>query len=80
MNILRTPSENFNNLKDYSFEENYIEFSLTLDAVDTVMPVRMHFIDENKDSEDIVLLLHGEPTWSYLYSCLLYTSPSPRDY
>ena len=67
MNILRTPSENFNNLKDYSFEENYIEFSLTLDAVDTVMPVRMHFIDENKDSEDIVLLLHGEPTWSYLY-------------
>jgi haloalkane dehalogenase len=67
MNILRTPSENFNNLKDYSFEENYIEFSLTLDAVDTVMPVRMHFIDENKDSEDIVLLLHGEPSWSYLY-------------
>ena len=67
MNILRTPSENFNNLKDYSFEENYIEFSITLDAVDTVMPVRMHFIDENKDSEDIVLLLHGEPTWSYLY-------------
>ena len=31
------------------------------------MPVRMHFIDESKDSEDIVLLLHGEPTWSYLY-------------
>ena len=67
MNILRTPSENFNNLKDYSFEENYIEFSLTLDAVDTETPIRMHFIDENKDSEDIVLLLHGEPTWSYLY-------------
>jgi len=67
MNILRTPSENFNNLKDYSFEENYIEFSITLDVVDTAMPVRMHFIDENKDSEDVVLLLHGEPTWSYLY-------------
>jgi len=50
MNILRTPSENFNNLKDYSFEENYIEFSITLDAVDTMTPVRMHFIDENKDS------------------------------
>ena len=27
----------------------------------------MHYIDENKDSNDVVLLMHGEPTWSYLY-------------
>jgi haloalkane dehalogenase len=29
--------------------------------------MRMHYLDENKDSNDVVLLLHGEPTWCYLY-------------
>ena len=67
MKILRTPSENFLNLKDYSFKENYIEFSIKLDTDDENLNVRMHYLDENKDSDDIVLLLHGEPTWSYLY-------------
>ena len=67
MKILRTPSENFLNLKDYSFKENYIEFSIKLDSDDENLNVRMHYLDENKDSDDIVLLLHGEPTWSYLY-------------
>ena len=65
MKILRTPSENFLNLKDYSFKENYIEYSIKLDSDN--LNVRMHYLDENKDSDDIVLLLHGEPTWSYLY-------------
>ena len=65
MKILRTPSENFLNLKDYSFKENYIEFSIKLDSDN--LNARMHYLDENKDSDDIVLLLHGEPTWSYLY-------------
>ena len=27
----------------------------------------MHYIDENPKSDQIVLLLHGEPSWSYLY-------------
>lgn len=67
MKILRTPSENFLNLKDYSFKENYIEFSIKLDSDNENLNVRMHYLDENKDSDDIVLLLHGEPTWSYLY-------------
>ena len=67
MKILRTPSENFLNLKDYFFKENYIEFSIKLDSDDENLNVRMHYLDENKDSDDIVLLLHGEPTWSYLY-------------
>ena len=32
----------------------------------------MHYLDENSESEEVVLLMHGEPTWSYF--CLLYTS------
>ena len=62
MNVLRTPVERFKNLKDYNFDENYIEFN-----VDDGTNIRMHYIDENKDSGDVVLLMHGEPTWSYLY-------------
>ena len=67
MEILRTPSNNFEQLKDYSFDENYIEFKTLLNDEDNSPLLRMHYLDENKDSDDIVLLLHGEPTWSYLY-------------
>ena len=79
MKILRTPDECFDNLEDYPFEPNYI------DIEHDDQTLRMHFLDENTESEEIVLLMHGEPTWSYLYRkiipifCLLYTSPSPRD-
>ena len=44
MKILRTPSENFLNLKDYSFKENYIEFSLKLDSDDENLNVRMQLM------------------------------------
>ena len=62
MKILRTPEDCFTNLKDYSFKENYIEIHVAPDVT-----ARMHYIDENPKSSDVVLLLHGEPTWSYLY-------------
>jgi haloalkane dehalogenase len=55
MQILRTPEERFQNLPDFPFTPNY------LDIGDT----RVHYIDEG-DGE-IILCLHGEPTWSYLY-------------
>ena len=61
MKILRTPDECFNNLEDYPFEPNYI------DIEHDDQTLRMHFLDENSESEEIVLLMHGEPTWSYLY-------------
>ena len=62
MEILRTPSKNFEQLKDYSFDENYIEFKTLHNDEDISPLLRMHYLDENKDSDDIVLLLHGEPT------------------
>ena len=62
MKVLRTPIECFDNLKDYSFKENYITIPIADDVT-----ARMHYVDENSESSDVVLLLHGEPTWSYLY-------------
>jgi haloalkane dehalogenase len=58
MQILRTPDERFANLPGYPFEPNYIEIGAGL---------RMHYVDEGPHDADPVLMLHGEPSWSYLY-------------
>ncbi|AYV57935.1 haloalkane dehalogenase [Leptospira kmetyi] len=58
MEILRTPDSSFENLPGYSFTPNYLQ----------VQNLRMHYVDEGpKDASETVLLLHGEPSWSYLY-------------
>ena len=57
MEILRTPDERFSNLPGYAFEPHYVE----------VDRVRVHYVDEGLASAEPVLLLHGEPSWSYLY-------------
>ena len=61
MTILRTPEERFDGLKDFNFEPNYFEVCHGEDKL------RMHYLDENSSSKDVVLLLHGEPSWCYLY-------------
>jgi haloalkane dehalogenase len=58
MQILRTPDERFADLPGYPFEPNYIEIGAGL---------RMHYVDEGPRDADPVLMLHGEPSWSYLY-------------
>jgi len=55
--VLRTPDERFRDLPGYSFAPHYAE----------VDGLRMHYVDEGPSQADPVLLLHGEPTWSYLY-------------
>ncbi|HET9922324.1 MAG TPA: haloalkane dehalogenase [Ktedonobacteraceae bacterium] len=57
MELLRTPDERFANLPGYSFPPHYIE----------VNGLRIHYIDEGPADAVPVLLLHGEPSWSYLY-------------
>ncbi len=54
---LRTPDERFVGLPGYSFPTNYVD----------VDGLRMHFVDEGPSDGPVVLLLHGEPSWSYLY-------------
>ena len=53
----RTPDERFADLDGYPFAPNYLE----------VAGLRMHYVDEGPRSGPLVLLLHGEPSWSYLY-------------
>jgi haloalkane dehalogenase len=54
---IRTPDERFANLPDYPFAPHYTE----------VDGLRMHHVDEGPPDARPVLMLHGEPTWSYLY-------------
>jgi haloalkane dehalogenase len=58
MKILRTPDARFDGLSDFSFAPNYVELEPGL---------RMHYLDEGPKDGPIILLLHGEPTWCYLY-------------
>ncbi len=55
--ILRTPDERFANLPGYPFAPHYVE----------VDGLRIHYVDEGAPNGEVVLLLHGEPSWSYLY-------------
>jgi haloalkane dehalogenase len=57
MKILRTPEERFKNLPDYPFVPHYLEAD----------GLRIHYIDEGPPDAEIVLMMHGEPSWSYLY-------------
>jgi len=62
MDILRTPEERFANLPDYDFAPNY---------VDVAPGLRMHYVDVGPRDADPVLMLHGEPSWSYLYRFMI---------
>jgi len=55
--VLRTPDSRFDNLPGYDFAANYVEIG----------GLRMHYLDEGPRDGNVVLLLHGEPSWSYLY-------------
>jgi haloalkane dehalogenase len=62
MHCLRTPDERFGNLPDFDFSPNYLELDDTEGG-----HLRMHFLDEGPSDAAPVLVLHGEPTWCYLY-------------
>jgi len=55
--FIRTPDERFENLPGYNFSPHYIE----------IEGLRIHYVDEGDGNAKPVLLMHGEPTWSYLY-------------
>ncbi len=62
MQVLRTPDERFSGLVDYPFAPHY---QTIRDADGTAL--RLHYIDEGPRDAAPVLLMHGEPSWSYLY-------------
>jgi len=57
MDTLRTPDERFANLPGYGFPPHYLEID----------GLRVHYVDEGPRQAPPILLLHGEPSWSYLY-------------
>jgi haloalkane dehalogenase len=59
IDVHRTPDTHFASLPDYSFEPNWLEAD----------GLRMHYVDEGRG--DPILLLHGEPTWSFLWRTII---------
>jgi haloalkane dehalogenase len=66
VDILRTPDSRFTDLDGYPFEPHYLDVTAA-----GAPPLRMHYIDEGPRDGSPVLLLHGEPTWSYLYRTMI---------
>lgn len=62
LRALRTPDERFADLPDYPFAPHYTQVTPDL---------RMHHVDEGPRDGKPVLMLHGEPTWSYLYRSMI---------
>ena len=63
MDLLRTPDECFEHLSGFPFTPHYVE----VPSGDGDQRIRIHYLDEGPGDAPAVLLLHGEPTWSYLY-------------
>ena len=55
--FLRTPDANFDVLVDFPFEPHYLDID----------GLRMHYVDEGPPDGPVALMVHGMPTWSYLY-------------
>jgi len=62
MGVLRTPESRFSNLAGYPFAPHYVDLAR---AIGRPGEARMHYLDEG--TGEVVLCLHGEPSWSFLY-------------
>lgn len=63
MELVRTPDERFDDLAGWALEPTYVEVTTPGDAT----PIRVATYSQGPDDGEVVLLLHGEPSWSYLY-------------
>jgi haloalkane dehalogenase len=66
MRTLRTPDDRFANLPGFEFEPRYAEV-----ADGEGGTLRVHYLREGDPGAPVVLLLHGEPSWSYLYRIMI---------
>jgi haloalkane dehalogenase len=68
MEALRTPDDCFESLPDYPFAPHYVDVPSGDGA-----SLRLHYLDEGPRDGAVVLLLHGEPSWSFLYRKMIPT-------
>ena len=68
MDLLRTPDERFADLPDFPFAPHYVEVA---DPTDSAQTIRVHHLDEGPRDGSVVLLLHGEPSWCFLYRSMI---------
>jgi haloalkane dehalogenase len=68
MQYLRTPDERFTNLPGYDFSPHYLMVDDTEGG-----ELRVHYLDEGPRDAAPVLLMHGEPSWSFLYRKMIPT-------
>ncbi|MEO3415361.1 haloalkane dehalogenase [Roseovarius sp. CAU 1744] len=62
IDALRTPDSRFEGMSEYPFASHYVEDLQGYEGL------RGHYVDEgDPDADEVFLLLHGEPSWSYLY-------------
>jgi haloalkane dehalogenase len=59
--FVRTPDINFDGLDGYPFAPHYFDID----------GLRMHYVDEGPADAPVALMLHGMPTWSYLYRTMI---------
>ena len=62
MKSLRTPDSRFEDLPDYNFSPNYCDIGDGL---------RLHYVDEGPREGRTLILMHGEPSWCYLYRFMI---------
>ena len=60
--VLRTPDARFEALTDFSFEPHYINIDDP-----QLGTLRVHYLDEGPANGEVILLLHGQATWSYSF-------------
>ena len=66
MKVLRTPDERFASLPGYPWAPNYLTIR-DEDGTD----IRVHYIDEGPRDGEVVVMLHGNPSWTYYWRKLL---------
>lgn len=62
MTVLRTPDSQFDNLPDYDFVPHYHNIT-----DNTLGDLRLHYVDEGPRDGRVIIMMHGEPSWSFLY-------------
>lgn len=65
--VLRTPEHCFDNLPDFPWAPNYLTVQHPEHG-----PLRLHYLDVGPVDGQVVLMLHGEPTWCFLYRHMIH--------